>query len=585
MIHRPVSGSLALGFLLVIGCGGGGGTDAAPSFDDADDDFISDQDEGRDQDIDTDGDGTPDYLDTDSDNDGILDLHDGLSDTDGDGVPNFRDDDSDNDCRSDTLEAGDTDPASAPIDSDSDAIPNFRDLDSDNDGLSDQREDVNCNGVTDGDETSAEVADSDGDGVSDLIEDAAGTNPNDAADSPLINGDFVFVVPFEQPTQPARDDLDFSTNLKAIDVYLLLDRSGSMSEEITTIRNGFQEVLLNLTCPPLGNGDPMSCIPDIWSGLGTIGYKHAAGEGYTHVLDVNADHARISQLPSTVFNEPSCSGQPSCDEVQTLSLWSACTGLGSEDLAQCAGMIGATYPARGGCAGSPAGTDGIGYPCFRPTSLPIILYATDESISVSFRCPDVDVMQAPADNLVIRAANAIGAKIVGLDASGLTNNRREMEYLADGTGAVDITNQNAPLVLNARDSQVTPAIENGLRALANGVPLDISAVASDDPADAVDAVAEFIDHLETQQLDTAECASGLMDEDTNSDQFPDLYRQVQPGTPLCWSLVPKTNTTIEPTANPQMYRATINVYGNGITNLDSRDVYFLVPPLIDFSVD
>lgn len=37
----------------------------------------------------------------------------------------------------------------------------------------------------------------------------------------------------------------------------------------------------------------------------------------------------------------------------------------------------------------------------------------------------------------------------------------------------------------------------------------------------------------------------------------------------------------EPTTQPQMFMATIEVWGDGITMLDSRDVYFLVPPVID----
>lgn len=55
---------------------------------------------------DTDGDGVPDYLDQDSDNDGILDLNEGAGDTDGDGIPDFRDLDSDNDGCFDVIEGG-----------------------------------------------------------------------------------------------------------------------------------------------------------------------------------------------------------------------------------------------------------------------------------------------------------------------------------------------------------------------------------------------------------------------------------------------------------------------------------------------
>ncbi len=118
------------------------------------------------------------------------------------------------------------------------------------------------------------------------------------------------------------------------------------------------------------------------------------------------------------------------------------------------------------------------------------------------------------------------------------------------------------------------------------MPLDISATALDDPTDSVDAVAEFVDHLETLQLGTPECTDGLTDQDTDADGFPDLFLDVLPGPPVCWKLVPRSNTTVMATDVPQLYRATIEVRGDGVTLLDTRDVYFLVPPEIpDVPID
>lgn len=56
--------------------------------------------------VDTDLDLIPDYLDLDSDNDGISDSVEGIIDTDNDGIKNYRDLDSDNDLCSDVIEAG-----------------------------------------------------------------------------------------------------------------------------------------------------------------------------------------------------------------------------------------------------------------------------------------------------------------------------------------------------------------------------------------------------------------------------------------------------------------------------------------------
>jgi hypothetical protein len=62
--------------------------------------------------VDTDKDGVFDYLDLDSDNDGILDSVETEIDTDADGIRNYRDLDSDNDSCKDVVEAGFTDPDS-----------------------------------------------------------------------------------------------------------------------------------------------------------------------------------------------------------------------------------------------------------------------------------------------------------------------------------------------------------------------------------------------------------------------------------------------------------------------------------------
>lgn len=518
---------------------------------------------------DSDSDGVPDLWDFDSDDDNISDLHEVADDPDQDSIPSYLDLDSDGDCISDEDEAGDAALSTPPRDADNDTRHDFKDRDKDNDGLADYTEDANCNGVVDQGETSATNIDTDSDGVSDLIEVAAGTNPNNSTDNPQANGDFVFIVPYEKPTDPAEDDLDFKTNLQTVDVYALVDRSGSMSTEIDSIRTNIQTVANTVTCGG-AQSDPNNCIPDIWWGVGTVGYRGTNGESYTNHLDLQSQPTAITNaLPTT---EPAgC-----CAEPLYLATWSAITG-GAPSGAGCS--VTTAYSARTSCQNSPAGSGGIGYPCFRPNALPVILLTTDEAPSQTYACPAVST--------VTNAANNISAKIVGV--IGATTNaqvRPDLEELAMMTGAVDASNNNVPLVVNGSDANAATAIATAIRTLARGVPLDISASAVDDPSDTVNAVSRFIGRLETQQLGTAKCTGGLTDEDSNSDGYPDAYVNVLPGTPVCWRLLPKMNTTIPPTEEPQLFKATIDVYGDGVTLLDSRDVFFLVPPApVDIPVE
>ena len=132
--------------------------------------------------IDTDSDGTPNYQDTDSDNDDILDEVEGEIDSDGDSKPNYVDLDSDNDSDWDKDEGtGDRDndgianyiDPNDHDDSDGDNIPDATDVDDDNDGILDVYEERGAtnNGDTDGDNVPDTLdTDSDNDGILDNVE-------------------------------------------------------------------------------------------------------------------------------------------------------------------------------------------------------------------------------------------------------------------------------------------------------------------------------------------------------------------------------------------------------------------------------
>ncbi len=70
-----------------------------------------------------------------------------LRDFDGDLVPDYLDYDSDNDGIPDAIEAGDQNPQTPPADTDGDGLPDYIDWDSDNDGVADNDEDRNGDGV------------------------------------------------------------------------------------------------------------------------------------------------------------------------------------------------------------------------------------------------------------------------------------------------------------------------------------------------------------------------------------------------------------------------------------------------------
>jgi uncharacterized repeat protein (TIGR01451 family) len=137
---------------------------------DSDKDGILNSVEGN---VDRDGDGVPNYLDTDSDDNGVTESSGGAvdgpaGDRDGDGILNYQDPDDDGDSIRDREEILSAPTATVTGDSDGDGIPNFRDADSDNDGITDSAE---GSGDFDGDGFPNYIdVDADNDGIVDLVE-------------------------------------------------------------------------------------------------------------------------------------------------------------------------------------------------------------------------------------------------------------------------------------------------------------------------------------------------------------------------------------------------------------------------------
>lgn len=530
---------------------------------------------------DTNTDGTPDYNSPDSDGDFIHDATEGLTDTDGDGTPDIYDLDTDNDGLTDRNEAGDTDIATPPRDTDGDGIFDFRDPDSDADGLSDAAE------VAAG--TSPTRADTDMDGVSDLIEVGAGTDPLNPADNPRTRGDFVFVVPYAMPPTPTRDTLQFNTSLQKADVYFLMDNTGSMGGTITALQAGLTSTVIP---------DITSRIPQAWFGVGGFDDYPLGGYGQpSYGIDaVGIVHDQAFFQYQTMTSSASAA-QLAVNNYDTnygvdgpesgvAALYALATGSNLSGYAR--------FPGNGSTPPScPAGTSGMA--CFRTDAVPIFIVMTDVDQHNSPTCPTYftgctysGVPGAPTWAMTITALNAMNARVVGISTNA------SFGAPAFLTGVVNATTiaSGAPgpvsqYVLSAPGgSGLTTAVTDAVRAAA-AVPLDVSAQGQDivDPGEVVDAISAFVDRIETRTTAAPglTCTTGLTTYDRagiDADSYPDTFQNVTPGAPVCFDIVPTMNMAVMPTLDPQVFRARVNVTGDGFTPLDSRIIYFLVPPRI-----
>lgn len=530
--------------------------DGLPNVADRDDDGdgITDDDElGPDPSDppDSDSDGTPDYHDIDSDNDTIADTHERGGDTDEDGLPDYQDTDSDNDGIPDSDEAGDSDLSTFPVDTDEDSTPDFRDLDSDNDGLTDafeweHRDDIGSD---------PRNPDTDDDGIIDWIEVAAGTDPTSGMDSPITRGHFVFIVPFEDTPDPPEDTLAFSTSLQLGDVFFALDLTGSMDVELESITDNMETIIDEVTCGPGESPEMHNCIPDLWVGFGWYTDAGSTGDGYA-ALEVNANLTNdidyvLSQMPTSTLSGYAESqrkaayctvhgpGGPYCPEAVTRNL----------DVWPCPGP-------------------GIGFPCYRPDAARMLILITDEPMDEDSE-PDFDTVAA---ELLSAQITFIGVNASTDSAIDVTNDLLE---IALRTGSFD--EYGAPLIFYGADDDLAAAVSDAIRA-ASRVPLDVTARPTGSIQNGINPV-DFIEHLEVNLSGDAPCTAWEDVEDTNDDGLIDTFIQIEPGTPVCWDIQVRENDFQPATDEPQIYTATIEVRGGeGGTLLDSRDVYFLIPP-------
>jgi hypothetical protein len=513
---------------------------------------------------DCDHDGSQNYNDPDSDGDGVADIDERFDDVDGDGFLNRYDLDSDNDGISDKDEAGDNDPTTAPQDSDGDGTPNFLDPDSDDDGLNDKLENEAGSDPT--------KADTDGDGISDLIEVAAGTDATDPADNPQANGDFVFIVPYQQPTTPPEDTLNFRTSIQFADVYFAIDTSGSMSTEWDTMATQIGGIIDELTCdvvagstcaldsdcmmgticfqgqcvtdPNVGKG----CVPDMWTGVGLFNDLDTYENKLSLQSSATATAAAlsISSFPGgseAIYQPPACIANPA-----------ACISAGYS------------------FADMKCASTGVGCPGYRPEAIRVLIQisdADDQCYSSTGGCDKYTPAyagQALIDSEIKYVA------LFGTDDSGSAAAFTPVAYASQ---SVDI--MGVPFVYAAANAAVSMQTVQAVLDIVKGKPIDVTIQAEDAPNDAGDAL-QFLDYLEVNVSGQNDCTDIANTADTDADTHDDAFPDLLPGVPVCWDVHPVLQqSTTPPTFEPQLFVARLKAKGDN-SLIDERRVFFLVPP-------
>lgn len=553
---------VVMAFALPVGCGkggngpgggGGSGTDAGadPATSDADSDLISDLHEGP-QGRDTDRDGVPDAEDPDSD---------------GDGIP-------------DAVEAGDPDLQTAPVDTDADGSPNFRDLDSDDDGVPDKIEDPNGNGVVDPGESSPLKGDTDGDGTPDIVERVAGTRPDDPQ-STIPTGDFYFVLPYLDPAQEAT--FDFTTRVRKADVFFSVDTTGSFDGEIANIQSSLTAVLAGVR----------SAISDAAFGVGRFAdfpldpFGLPGDRPYGLLQRVTTDDAKVAAGIAALSPAVGGNDKPEAG-YEALFQWGAGLGLPSFAMSAFDWRTGYQFSAGHGELG------GVG---FRADALPIVVHVTDARSHDSSEYPAAFGAHSRAQAL--SAISKLGARIIGINSLENTGTsvdpRAQLEDIAAATNAlVPPAGTPAACPTGVLDASGNPTFRptygtTGKCALVFDVNTDGSGLGSR-IIEAVKSLASLgtIDissrargdsQLLAQGMDTAKfikAISAVPPPPAGATIAGEVFKGVTTGSTVRFKFSAQ-NDFVPSTAADQVFQVFLEVVGDGVTTLDQRRVYVVVP--------
>lgn len=258
-------------------------------------------------------------------------------------------------------------------------------------------------------------------------------------------------------TQVVDYRLDLPPLPTPVDIWFLIDTSGSMAGAIEGLRQGFETIIKDLADAGF----------DAWFGLATFPAQRV-------IYDRQADIAPPGPELYDALDRLDTDGQTS--EIHATALYQSVTGAGQED----------------------AGIDAGRGATFRPNALKIIVHATDEAYGTDSPGPSIDeageaMVAAGVRHVGLDLAAGASDPGAGADDGGVRSTKRDHDSMAlvtdtlapeggldcngDGTNELE---QGEPItcpILRGQDSvEVTPAIVSAVRAVRDETAVSLTVV-------------------------------------------------------------------------------------------------------------
>ncbi|HEY8432590.1 MAG TPA: hypothetical protein VIL20_29670 [Sandaracinaceae bacterium] len=349
--------------------------------------------------------------------------------------------------------------------------------------------------------------------------------------------------------------LRIPASLAVVDIVFLIDSTGSMRDEIATVRARLRDVVV----PGV-----RAAIPDAAFGVALFGEFPVLPHGPSTVrpyelrTQVTTDLARIeAALDATPewgnFDHP---------EASIEGLFQVVTGAGY-------GAPGTPgfVPPSAGCA-----SGGSGGACFRRDALPIVMLITDAPMhnGPPGVAPVDPYAFEPAPHTyedAVAAVTALGALVIGLGANDAARPapHPHLRQLARDTGSVDASGDPLAFDIGGSGAGIGAQIVRAVQFVASEVPLDVDAVAEDLPGDAVDAglVLRGVRARSASPPENVERIEG------------DTFYGVIPGTELTFEVVVDASE-LPPSSERRVFPARI-IFRAGRSRLGTSELDIVVP--------
>ncbi len=345
-------------------------------------------------------------------------------------------------------------------------------------------------------------------------------------------------------------------SLSVVDIVFLVDSTGSMRDEIATVRARLRGVVV----PGV-----RAVIPDAAFGVALFGEFPVRPHGPTDVSPYELRSpvtTEITRIEAALDRTPTW-GNFDDAEAAIEGLFQVVTGDGYG-----APTTPGYVPPSSGCAGG-----GFGGACFRRDALPMVMLITDAPMhngppGVPPEAPYAFSPQPHTYAEAVEATRRVNALVLGLGASdpGRPSPHPHLRRLAIDTGSVDGDGEPLWFDIGGGGGNIGERIVQAVQRVASEVPLDVDAVAEDLPGDAVDA-SLLLRGVRARSADPASNVERIED---------NRFVRVVPGTLLTFEVIVDASA-LPPSSERRVFPARVVFRASGRSRLDVLEVDIVVP--------